>query len=464
MKRYEEYRDINLPWLKSIPANWKMNRNKVFLQESKNLVGENSNNYTLLSLTLNGIIPRDVSSGKGKFPSDFGTYKVIRPNDIVFCLFDIDETPRTVGLSNLNGMLTGAYDVFHISGINSRYMLYYYLCLDNVKALRPLYKGLRKTINIDTFLGTKMPVPTPAEQEQIVRYLDWQVSKINRLIAAKKRQINTLTEYRKAKIDEIILHGDAHSSQKDSGIWWLRDIPQSWQVLPLKRICQVNASVTNVAKQLSDDEMVTFLPMESVSTKGIVNYSEKRRLADVRSGYSSFAKNDVVIAKITPCFENGKGACLDAMDTDIGYGTTEFINLRAADRILPHYLYMITMTQPFRKLGEEVMTGSAGQKRVPIEFIKGFSVGIPPIKEQTRLLSLLNDITMRIDSQMESYNKSIISLQELRTRLISDVITGQINVRDVEIPDFEYTPETDEVGGDADDEDADGEDIGEQEE
>lgn len=126
MKRYKEYQTISLPWLNNIPANWTMHRNKVFLHESKDVVGNKSKDYTLLSLTLNGIIPRDVSSGKGKFPSDFGTYKIIRPNDIVFCLFDIDETPRTVGLSNLNGMLTGAYDVFHISGINSRYLLYYH--------------------------------------------------------------------------------------------------------------------------------------------------------------------------------------------------------------------------------------------------------------------------------------------------------------------------------------------------
>lgn len=115
MKQYESYKDIDLPWLKSIPSNWPLIRNKVFLRESKDTVGENSDNYTLLSLTLNGIIPRDVSNGKGKFPSDFSTYKIIRPNDIVFCLFDIDETPRTVGLSSLDGMLTGAYDVFSCS-------------------------------------------------------------------------------------------------------------------------------------------------------------------------------------------------------------------------------------------------------------------------------------------------------------------------------------------------------------
>ena len=97
MKRYEKYKTINLPWLSEIPIHWALNRNKVFLKESKDVVGESSKDYNLLSLTKSGIIPRDVASGKGKFPSDFSTYKIICPGDMVFCLFDIDETPRTVG-------------------------------------------------------------------------------------------------------------------------------------------------------------------------------------------------------------------------------------------------------------------------------------------------------------------------------------------------------------------------------
>lgn len=469
MKQYDDYQVVAQKWIDEIPEHWDFYRIKrIFAQRvEKNdpVITEN-----ILSLTAKqGVVPIAEKEGAGgnKPKGDMTQYNVARPDDLLVNCMNI--VSGSAGVSRYFGAISPVYYALYPRlDCNVWYYHYLFRLMPFQRSLLGLGKGIlmhesdsgklntvRMRISMDYLGNVPLPVPPRAEQDQIVRYLDWQVSKINRLIAAKKRQINTLTEYRKAKIDQIILHGDAHSSQKDSGIWWLRDIPQSWQVLPLKRICQVNASVTNVAKHLSDDEMLTFLPMESVSTKGIVNYSEKRRLADVRSGYSSFAKNDVVIAKITPCFENGKGACLDAMGTDIGYGTTEFINLRATDRILPRYLYMITMTQPFRKLGEEVMTGSAGQKRVPIEFIKGFSVGIPPINEQTRLLSLLNDITMRIDSQMESYNKSIISLQELRTRLISDVITGQIDVRDVEIPDFEYSPETDDNGEDVDEEESD---------
>ena len=168
MKAYSEYKAMNLPWLKAIPAHWEIRRNKNVFTEMKEEVGEHSSEYTLLSLTLNGIIPRDMDAG-GKFPSDFGKYKVVKKGYMAFCLFDVDETPRTVGLSNFDGMLTGAYTIMNVSNINPRYILYYYLALDNGKLLKPLYTGLRKTINVNTFQSTKIPVPPRTEQDQIVR-------------------------------------------------------------------------------------------------------------------------------------------------------------------------------------------------------------------------------------------------------------------------------------------------------
>lgn len=452
MKQYDDYQVVAQKWVDEIPEHWDFYRIKrIFAQRvEKNdpVITEN-----ILSLTAKqGVVPIAEKEGAGgnKPKGDMTQYNVARPDDLLVNCMNI--VSGSAGVSRYFGAISPVYYALYPRlDCNVWYYHYLFRLMPFQRSLLGLGKGIlmhesdsgklntvRMRISMDYLGNVPLPVPPRAEQDQIVRYLDWQVSKINRLIAAKKRQLSILAEYRKDKIDEIILHGDKQAPQKDSGIWWLRDIPQSWQVIPLKRICQVNASISNTAKQLSDEELVTFLPMESVSTTGTVDYSEKRRLGDVRSGYSSFALNDVVIAKITPCFENGKGACLDSMDTDIGYGTTEFINLRASDRILPRYLYMITMTQPFRKLGEEMMTGSAGQKRVPIEFVKGFAVGIPPIEEQARLLALLNDVTKRIDCQTKSYYESIISLQELRTRLISDVVTGQIDVRGIKVPDDEY--------------------------
>lgn len=193
MSGYAEYREVNLPWLKAVPAHWEIRRNKNIFTEQKEIVGERSADYTLLSLTLNGIIPRDMDGG-GKFPESFDKYKIVKNGDMAFCLFDIDETPRTVGLSGYNGMLTGAYTIMRVSNINARFIYYYYLALDNSKMLRPLYTGLRKTININTFQSTKVPVPPREEQDQIVRFLDWKVSNINKLINIKQEQLRTVKE------------------------------------------------------------------------------------------------------------------------------------------------------------------------------------------------------------------------------------------------------------------------------
>lgn len=124
MKSYPQYKDSGIQWLDKIPAHWSLERNKTFFTEMKEEVGTNSHMFTLLSLTKRGIIPRDVTSGKGKFPESFDKYKVVKPGYMAFCLFDIDETPRTVGLSQYEGMLTGAYTILSVKGINPRYACY----------------------------------------------------------------------------------------------------------------------------------------------------------------------------------------------------------------------------------------------------------------------------------------------------------------------------------------------------
>ena len=149
--------------------------------------------------------------------------------------------------------------------------------------------------------------------------------------------------------------------------------------MKLKRICKVGASIREQLKKHGDQDEVVFLPMENISENGVIDCSIKQPIVKVKNGFSSFAKDDVIVAKITPCFENGKGACLDRLESDIGYGTTELFNLRAGDKVIPKYLYYITMTKLFRTLGAGQMTGSAGQKRIPAEFIKTLLLACLPL-------------------------------------------------------------------------------------
>jgi len=143
-----------VPWLGEVPEHWKLVPNRAIVRRRKVLVGERHVRYRLLSLTKQGVIVRDVANLRGKFSADLGTSQEVRPGDLVFCLFDVPETPRTVGLSMHHGMITGAYTVFESLGkCSSRFFELFYLAMDDRKMLEPLYSGLRNTIPPPVFLG-----------------------------------------------------------------------------------------------------------------------------------------------------------------------------------------------------------------------------------------------------------------------------------------------------------------------
>jgi type I restriction enzyme S subunit len=190
--------------------------NRALMKDQRQVVGERAPDYTLLSLTLQGVIARDMVNPKGKFPAQFNTYKVVRPNDMIFCLFDIDETPRGVGLSNQSGMITGAYDVFSPTPrIDPRFLNHYYRFIDDGKLMKPLYTGLRKTIQRGTFAGLKTPCPPPDEQEAIVRFLDHANRKIDGFIRAKRKLIGLLNEQKQAIVHRAVMGKDEVRMMKD---------------------------------------------------------------------------------------------------------------------------------------------------------------------------------------------------------------------------------------------------------
>ena len=417
----------------------------------------NCTELPLLSVYLDvGVIPFSAKAEKrtNVTSTDLSKYQRVDIGD--FVLNNQQAWRGSVGVSFDTGIVSPAYIVLSMNDrLNSRYANYLFrsrIMVDQYLINSKSVGSIQRNIYWSALKRTRVIIPPIEEQNQIVKFLDWKVSAINKLISVKKNRVTAYKELRKAVIDQGILHGFKSTDTKDSGIYWLGEIPESWEVLPLKRICRANASIADIVKTKENSELVTFLPMENVTETGEIDCSIKKKVADVRTGFSSFAKGDVVVAKITPCFENGKGACLDDLDTDIGFGTTEFINLRPFEIVLSKYLYMITMTRPFRKLGEEVMTGSAGQKRVSVNYIKNFTLGIPSVEEQKSILAEIERRLVQIDKAIEIERGNIKNLQELKARIISDAVTGKIDVRSVDIPEYEYIE-------DQSDEEADEEDI-----
>ena len=198
-------KDSGVKWIGEIPEHWEILSNKNIFRLKKNLVGKKSDQYELLSLTLKGIIKRDMVNPEGKFPAEFGTYQEVKKGDFVFCLFDVEETPRTVGLSPYAGMITGAYTVMRSKNeFNKSFLYFFYLYLDNEKRLKPLYKGLRNTIPKDSFFSFKTFIPPFLEQQKIVDFIKIQSNRTDEAISHQEKQIEKLKEYKSSLIDAAV--------------------------------------------------------------------------------------------------------------------------------------------------------------------------------------------------------------------------------------------------------------------
>jgi type I restriction enzyme S subunit len=184
-------------------------------------------------------------------------------------------------------------------------------------------------------------------------------------------------------------------------------------------------------KEISRDIQVPFCPMEAIGETGQLDISQTQPYAEISSGYTRFANDDVLVAKITPCFENGKGAVASGLAGGIGFGTTELHVLTPGPEVEPRFLYYVTMSSPFRRQGEAAMTGAAGQKRVPEEFVRDFRVWLPPMSVQEAIAGFLDRETAQIDTLIAEKEHLLALLAEKRAALVTRAVTQGLdpNVR-----------------------------------
>jgi len=431
MSGYAEYREVNLPWVKAVPAHWEIRRNKNIFTEQKEIVGERSADYTLLSLTLNGIIPRDMDGG-GKFPESFDKYKIVKNGDVAFCLFDIDETPRTVGLSGYNGMLTGAYTIMRVSNINARFIYYYYLALDNGKMLRPLYTGLRKTININTFQSTKVPVPPREEQDQIVRFLDWKISGINKLINIKKKGIKAIDALKRSMVSHTITRGlTADAPMKYSGVKWLGDIPAHWKITKLRQILH----------PVSEKNHPEFPLLSVVREQGVIlrDVEDKEAnhnfIPDDLSGYKVVRKGQFAMNKMK-AWQGSYG-----VSDYTGIVSPAYFIFDIAFENLEYFHYAIRSKVYVNFFAQASDGIRVGQWDLQMDKMKEIPFIVPPADEQIAIVKHIKQALPQYDAAIEKLTEEVAVLEEYKNKIIADTVTGKIDVRGIEIPEYDFVDE-----------------------
>ncbi|MGQ4006390.1 restriction endonuclease subunit S [Francisellaceae bacterium CB300] len=417
-KPYPSYKNSGVEWLGDAPSEWDVTRNKTAFNFKKFLVGENSKDFNLLSLTLNGIILRDMESGKGKFPAEFNTYQKVNKEDLVFCLFDIDETPRTIGISNFNGMITGAYNVVVCNDTTAipMFIYYYYLAIDYYKGLKPFYTGLRKVVRTETFLNINLALPPLSEQQAIADFLDNATSKIDTLITKQQDLIKLLKEKRQAVISHAVTKGlDPTVEFKDYRLDW---------------VCGVVRGNSSFKKDelLNNGKYVA------------LQYGKTYKIEQVDHSFNFYVNDefyklgqiveygDTILISTSETVKDLRHSCFYAR-SDVGLVGGEQILLKPiTNTIFDKFLYYSSRFF-CPKLGKY----STGLKvfRFSTDDLKNIFLSIPPLSEQQAIANYLDDKTAKIDTLVDKATQSIELLKEKRVAIISSAVTGKIDVRGV---------------------------------
>ena len=329
-----------------------------------------------------------------------------------------------MGLSSLHGMITGAYTRFVGADETTRRFVYLlYVALDNGKHLKPLYTGLRKVITKSTFLSAKMPLPPPPEQAAIVRYLDHADRRIRRYIRAKQKLITLLEEQKQAVVHEAVTGqidvrtGQPYPAYKDSGLEWLGDVPEHWEVMRSRLLFkEVNVrSTTGQETHMSMSQTLGLVPSHMV---------ERTLTSESYVGGKLCEKGDLV---------------LNRLKAHLGV----FALAKQSGVISPDYSVFCKRSSMEMEYFEQVFLLPALRSELRIRakgIVEGFwrlytddlfdiRLPVPPVGEQKEIIDVLQGTAADIYSAIDHSHRQIELLREYRARLIADVVTGKLDVR-----------------------------------
>lgn len=419
---YPEYKNIGVEWVGDIPSHWETTPNKYLFRLKKNLVGKRSNEYTLLSLTLGGIIARDMENPEGKFPAEFDTYQEVFAGDFVFCHFDVEETPRTIGLSPIDGMITGAYTVYEtIEGVDLGFLEYFYLNADKDKKLKGMYRGLRNTIPKESFGAFQTPIPPLPEQKAIATFLDQKTAKIDQAIKIKEQQIALLKERKQITIQQAVTRGlNPDAPMKDSGIDWIGEIPAHWESIKLKHLFYEVNNRTDTGEEvlLSLRMEIGLVPHDEVSDKAI---SDQELV-----GYKIVEPGQVVMNRMRASIG------IFGVATRVGLVSPDYAVFDVAPSASNEYFLIFFKTSllgtQFRLSSKGLGTGSSGFMRLYTDNFGDIKVPLCDISEQDQIVQFIQRKTETIDDGISVIQSQIDTYKEYKTTLINAAVTGKIKV------------------------------------
>jgi type I restriction enzyme S subunit len=444
LKPYSEYKDSGVPWLGQIPAHWEFRPLRSVLRQ-RNEKNNPIKTEQILSLSIARGVTLYSHEGRGgnKRKGDLTAYKIAHAGDIV--LNSMNVIVGAVGLSRYTGAISPVYyalfpaieevDIKYYDKVFrnpafQRYLLIYGKRILIKKSNTGKLNTIRMKISPDDLKGTILPIPSKSEQTQIAKFLDWKTTQINKFIRNKRRLIALLKEQKQNIINEAVTRGlDPNVKLKPSGVEWLGDIPEHWEVRRIKTVTRIlRGKFSHRPRNDASlyDGVFPFIQTGDVARAGkfIVKYNqtlnEKGFLVSKQFPKGTLTMTiaanigDVAILDFDACFP----------DSIVGFVPRKGVFLE--------FLYYV-FTSMKKELLKEAPVNTQGNLNV--ERIGGMSIPIPDYYTQRALVKNIEELSGQIDQTITRAEGEIELMREYRTHLISDVVTGQVDVRDIEVPD-----------------------------
>ena len=414
-----EMKDSGISWVGEIPKEWSVNRAKYCFVNTKEIAGCRSDRYERLALTMNGVIKRSKDDSNGLQPEKFETYQILRPDELVFKLIDLQNVSTSrVGLSPYLGLVSPAYIILKSNKrVLPAFAEKYFLMLWKNQIFNALGDaGVRSNLNSKDLLELSIPFPPLAEQQRIAEFLDRECGKIDGLKADIQAQIDTLEQYKRSVITEAVIHGlNPSAPMKDSGIPWVGQFPTHWTKKKGKYILRY---MSKPVKQ--DDGVITCF------RDGEVTLRSNRRedgftMADKEIGYQGVDVGDLVV--------HGMDGFAGAIGISDSRGKASpvlnVLNTKQNKKYIMYYLRSMAYGEVFTALSTGIRVRSCDLRWNKLAELL---YPLPPIDEQNNIVNYIDEQIARTNEIIADKKSQIETLDGYKKSLIYEYVTGKKEV------------------------------------
>ncbi len=424
LRPYPAYRDSGQAWLGHVPTHWELRPTfGAFVPNKERNLGMREK--TVLSLSYGRIVIKPPEKLHGLVPESFETYQIVNPGDIVVRTTDLqnDRTSLRMGMVRNRGIITSAYLALHPkAGVSPDFGYQLLHVWDTSKAIYGYGSGLRQSLGFSDFKRMPVVLPPPDEQAAIVKFLDWANARLERSIRAKRRVIALLTEQKQAIIHRAVTRGlDPNVPLKSSGIAWLGDIPAHWEL----------SRVKNVFDCLNPRR----IPLSSTQRGGMsVRQYDYYGASGVIDKVDSFLFDDDLLL----IAEDGANLVLRNLPLAIIAKGKFWVN-NHAHILKPRLGNLEYLAAYLETINYRPWISGAAQPKLTKDRLMSIALAVAPPDEQELIVKFIRLETLPLQTAISRLEREIDFLREYRTRLVADVVTGKLDVREAaaRLPQYE---------------------------